>query len=249
MDKSKKLKFAWAIFVLIVLIICLTSLPVFAWFYLQRNMSVYAPISSPESLYIGAGHCETDRFEDIRYLYFNGIDAGGDAHWDHVFCVYGKAVAGYRLQLAYTTNNQFSYEIFNATEHTQAEFEALESAAGRSIEHVEYETHTATPEVYCYTISGEAIDGSPLNQTTDDGKVIADSSKHSATYGTYSSENVQKFAEPIYWQTADVLLGNSRDSFANYYIMRVYTNGKVANDRETDVICLSAKSFSPNLEP
>lgn len=242
-SKSLTLKLTWTISVLVVLILCLTALPVFAWFYFRKSVAAYAPVSSPESLYIGAGHCETDHFENIRYLYFNGIDASDDAYWDHVFCVYGKSVAGYRLQLAYTTNNQFDYEIFNATEYTEEEFADLEEDAGHDIDHVEYVTHTADPATYCYTITGEAIAGTFLNKTEVGGETIANSTKHTATYGSHSA--VQKNAEPIYWQTTAVQLGDTRDSFANYYIMRVYTNGKVANDRETDVICLAAKSFSP----
>ena len=50
-----------------------------AWFGLWRDIAAYAPISTPDALYIGAGHYDesTGDFEDIRYLYFDsmqGID-------------------------------------------------------------------------------------------------------------------------------------------------------------------------------
>ena len=59
---------------LIALILILIATPTLAWFYVQRNLVAYVPISAPEALYIGAGHKESDHFEDIRYMYFNGID-------------------------------------------------------------------------------------------------------------------------------------------------------------------------------
>ena len=193
-------------------------------------------ISSPEALYIGAGHTEidNDRFEDIRYMYFNGMDVADD-YVDRVFCVYGKAVAGYRLQLAYTTNNQFSYSIFPAREAS------VESEGA-----VEYVTHGETPETYYYSINGAAISGSFLNSQVVDGKTLADGSLHTETYDAYSSSNVSKYAEPIYWQSSagSVERGNSRGDFVNYYILRVYTNNKPQNDRETDVLCIAAKSFA-----
>ncbi len=226
-----KLKLVTNVAVLVVLILCLTGLPVFAWFYMQRSIAAYAPISSPEALFIGAGHKEEDRFEDIRYLYFNGIDASDEsAHWDRVFCVYGKAVPGFRLQLAYTTNNQFTYEIYNAQE--------WESEQEGAVEYVTHDTETS----YYYTTVGDPIAGTFLNKVENE--TLANSVMHSATYGSYAS--VHKYAEPIYWQTNDVQIGDSKRSFVRYYIMRVLTEGKVSNDRETDVICLAAKSFSVN---
>ena len=229
--KKTDLKFFGSIAVLILLILCLVGLPVFAWLYVRKDLAFYAPVSSPEALYIGAGHVEDERFEDIRYLYFDGIDASNEDHWDRVFCVYGKSVSGYRLQLAYTTNNQFSYEIYHATESSVSSDGAIA-----------YTTHTDTPATYYYSIDGDAIAGTYLNKTEIGGEVLASDAKHADTYGAY--DDVHKHAEPIYWQTRDVETGSARSSFVNYYIMRVHTGGKTENDRETDVICIAAKSFS-----
>ena len=76
------------------------------------------------------------------------------------------------------------------------------------------------------------------------GETLATDDYHTDTYGSYSRSNVSKYAEPIYWQTTNVEAGNLRGDFVNYYILRVHTDAKAANDRETDVICLAAKSFS-----
>ncbi|MBR5941976.1 MAG: hypothetical protein IKZ81_01380 [Clostridia bacterium] len=236
----------------LVLFLTLTVLaaPVFAWFSFSRILASYAPISKPESLYIGAGHRDfdetngvflNDHFEDIRYLYLEGIDVhNDDTYYDYVFCVFGKAITHYRMQLAYTTNNQFIYEIYNATEYTAAEYGALAQAQQDLC--VEYTTHDATPATYYYKATGTALPGNYLNAQTVGGETLATDSYHTATYGAY--DEVDKFAEPIYWQTRDNINGNRRGDFIHYYILRVYVNNKQDNDRETDVICIAAKSFS-----
>lgn len=222
--------------------------PVFAWFSYNRILASYAPISKPESLYIGAGHRDfdgteftSDYFEDIRYLYLEGIDVKTDReYYDYVFSVFGKAISGYKLQLAYTTNNQFDYKIYKATEYTAAEYDAMSAAQKEGV--ISHTTHTDTPTTYYYKATGSEIGGSFLNAQTVNGEKIATSAYHLRTYGDY--DDVDKYAEPLYWQTTGIERGNPRGDFINYYILRVYVNDKEANDRETDVICIAAKSFS-----
>ena len=235
---SKKLKWLITIFVLILAIAAVTSLTVSAWLIVRKELAAYAPVSTNEALYIGAGHAEADSFENVRYLYFNGIDANDETGYsDYVFSVFGQFVSGFRLQLAYTTNNQFTYEIFNATE-------SLSNSAGA----VAHTTHTAPETTYYYTINGAAIAGTFLNATTVNGETIADvtseNEKHTATYGNYSASNVNKYAEPLYWQTSTSIAGDSHGDFVKYFILRVYTSNKTSNDRETDVLCIAAKSFT-----
>ena len=236
MKKSGNYKLILSVCILVILILCLTGLPVFAWFYMHKSLAAYAPVSSPESLYIGSGHCEPDRFEDIRYLYFESMNAREDDYWDYVFCVYGKSVPGYKLQLAFTTNNQFTYEIYNATESS------VDSEGA-----IEVWTHTDPSVPYYYTLTGDAIGGNYLNSQVVDGETIANSTKHAQTYRTEegSYDNVQYYAEPIYWQTSTAQSGNARGTFVNYYILRVIKPvGMVTNNRETDILCLAAKSAS-----
>ena len=205
----------------------------YAWWRARVGAASYAPVFSPEALYIGAGHrdIDNDTFEDIRYLYFNGLDAEGEDHVDKVFCVYGKGIGAYKIQLAYTTNNSFTYKIYSATESET-------SSAGA----VEYIVHQAEAKAYYYTANGEAIAGTYLNKTEEDGRAIATGGNHADTYGSYS--NVQKNAEPIYWQTSSSETGNVRGDFVNYYLLRIYKNNKATNDRETDVLCIAAKAIT-----
>ena len=226
-------------FIAVILIFSIITASVLAWFVLKNGLLSYAPVANPELLFIGAGHREfdsvnheftDDHFEDIRYLYFYGIDVEeGEDYYDYVFCVYGTMVSGYKLQLAYTTNNQFSYQIFHASESPTA-------SAGA----IPYTTHSDTPQTYYYAPTGEPIAGSFLNDRTVGGETIANSTKHAATYGEYS--NVNKYAEPLYWQTTNTESGYLTGDFINYYILRVNVGSKAVNDRETDVICIAAKS-------
>lgn len=231
-DHSGKPRKAVQIVIFAVAIALALSLPALSWFFVRKQLLAYAPISSPDALYIGAGHrdIEHDTFESIRYLYFNSVNADED-YSDYVFCVYGRAISGFKLQLAYTTNNQFIYEIYNATESTV-------SSAGA----VRYVTHSDTPQTFYYSVTGEAIAGTFLNDRDVDGEKLANSVKHNDTYGSYA--NVHRYAEPLYWQTISVIQGNSKADFVRYYILRVRTNGKTDNDRETDILCIAAKSFT-----
>lgn len=215
-----------------VLSLCAVGAATYAWYFSAVSVVSYAPVSSPESLYIGAGHrdIENDTFEDVRYLYFNGMDAEGPDYVDRVFCIYGKGVPAYKIQLAFTTNNPYTYAIFHASESK------VYTSGSTS-----YITHQVNSETYYYSAVGNAVVGDFLNATTDtDGKTIASNVEHNTTYGSYS--NVQKNAEPLYWQTRDPEDGDPRSDFVDYYLLRVYKNNKRSNDRETDILCISAKA-------
>ena len=250
-EKRKQLKKLIVAAIPVFLLLVVQSLSVYAWLVMQKQLSAYAPIASPEALYIGAGHrdIENDTFEDIRYLYFYGIDAGDTStdYYDYVFCVFGKDVPAYKLQLAYTTNNQFNYAVFPAEESDEAV---------PNVGAVEYVTHTTPPATYYYYVEDRtsALTGSFLNaitKTDENGKTLTlgdpavNDTYYDKTYDDYTSVN--PFAVPLYWQMDQYKIG-SRGDFCDYYILRIYTNGKTSNDRETDVICISAKSVTPDGE-
>lgn len=242
-------------FVLVIAIII--SIPVTAWFITQGQIAAYAPVSAPEALYIGAGHIhfaasssDVDEYEDIRYLYLEGVDYS-QPYFYYVFCVYGKSISGFKLQIAHTTNNQFVYDIFCAEEITKAEYDLL--TPERQADYISYTTHGVNPTTYYYTTVGVPITLNALNRQEVDGEDLATSTYHDATY---DYDNVDKYAEPIYWQSSGngdygvdymhmrngVIKGDSTSDFVRYFILRIDTNGKTSNDRETDIICLAAKS-------
>ena len=158
----------------VLMIVAAIVLPVFAWFA-SNQIAAYAPISSHEAIYIGAGHIEIDgsdfdpdyALEDVRYLYLEGVDLTDEDkdYYDYVFCVYGKSISHFKLQLAYTTNNQFTYSIFEANEEDDPEDFAVDTDI------IAHTTHDETnPQTYYYQATGDALAGSYLNKTISDGK-------------------------------------------------------------------------------
>ena len=128
LPKSKQVQFTVAAASTVLL---LTALPVVAWFSYQRGIVKLQKIQSPNTLVLSAAHRE-----DCVNFEINGINADENAldgygnpivvneknqkitHKDYVFAVSGTAVDKFIIQLAYTTNNPFTYEIYAADEVT-----------------------------------------------------------------------------------------------------------------------------------
>lgn len=97
--------------------------PTYSWFRKQQKMARYQKVGSPNTLYITAASRE-----DVKNFQIAGVDVSSSAYWlnndkslagrktyqDYVFAVAGDYVVSYTLQLAHTTNNKYSYEIFEA---------------------------------------------------------------------------------------------------------------------------------------
>lgn len=97
--------------------------PTYSWFRKQQKMARYQKVGSPNTLYITAASRE-----DAKNFQIAGVDVSSSAYWlnnnktlagrktyqDYVFAVAGDYVVSYTLQLAHTTNNKYSYEIFEA---------------------------------------------------------------------------------------------------------------------------------------
>lgn len=197
------------------------SATAYAWFTNQRRLATITKVNSPIVLAIGAGAKESSLNIDI-----GGIDVEDDPRKkDFVFSVYSdESVEKYKLQIAHTTNIDFVYTVYKAVEHT--------SDPGN--DRVEYTAENGN--VYYYTKSGGAIPGSYLNFN---GK-IADNSLHDKSYGGYN--RVQENAEPLYWQTADAIqpTNNNLSGFLDYYILEISWNEDVVNNKETDMVYLTA---------
>lgn len=115
---NKKVQFITALLLTITLLI---GYPTYSWFKFQRRIERFEKISTPNTLYITAG-----RLEDSKYFEVDNVDVTAFWYWDggvpdsrvtyqdYVFAVAGDYVSNYTLQLAHTTNNNYSYEIFRA---------------------------------------------------------------------------------------------------------------------------------------
>ena len=94
---------------------------VYAWFNHEREIAKMQKVKAPEQLYINAAHAEDAVFfklSGIEYnTYWKTAEGANDEicyYKDYVFSVSGEYVDSFTLQLAHTTNNEFTYQIYEA---------------------------------------------------------------------------------------------------------------------------------------
>ena len=220
-------------------------MPTVAWLNYQREIVKLQKIKSPNVLYLSAAHREDsvnfevkgiDADEVLKDGYGNSIHGSDDkeqkiTHKDYVFCVTGDAVDKFTIQLAYTTNNPFEYEVYAAKEVTASE---VVKKSGEEFGYVEYtltgngvtgmpavsgdEYHTgATSGTKLYyqidttiTDHGVAVDGKYSGYFRNLASGSSGSNQdaknsgayHELTYDNYT--HVEKDAEPVYWQAQNV---------------------------------------------
>ena len=249
---------------LILLVALYLAMPVYAWFYQGRTAAAAIRISNPTAIHVDAANSE-----DIRYLDLSGIDVESNedqTYADYVFSVSGHDVTNYMLQLAYTTNNQFEYELYHAALYHGV---GAEPTTANSFTVVTYTTHPPVGEgveqKYYVESAADIVTGHTLNRdTTETDDIILaydytdtadDHDKyHEATYGntdenmvTTIYDNVNKYAEPIYWQTTTPITTTripGTTNFCDYYVLRVIWTADSKNDKETDIIYIAAKNVT-----
>lgn len=197
------------------------SATVYAWFTDKRKLVTITEIDAPSVLVIGAGAKESSLNINIGSI--DVEDAEGKKNF--VFSVYSdESVENYRLQLAHTTNIDFTYTIYSAVEYM----------ADPGNDRVLYSDGSGT--AHYYVKDSSAISGKYLNLNGS----IADKSLHEISYDKYA--NVQKNAEPLYWQTDNEIqpANNNGQGFLDYYILEVSWNDDVVNNKETDMVYLTA---------
>lgn len=224
-DKNtNKYKKILIIIIISFFILMIIPISVFAWFSNKRHLTTMTKVSSPAIINIGAGNKE-----NCKYIDLSGIDVEGDkTSKDFVFCVHSTATSGkYKIQLAHTTNIAFNYKIFPAK---------VVDKTGETV--VKYHSKLKNEDLYYEKISDEIV-GNYINMDSD--SQIANDSKHTDTYGNYS--NVQKNAEPLYWQPDNAIIVDDTNSegFIDYYVLEVsWDKTKVKNDKETDMVYITA---------
>lgn len=213
--KGKRMLIAFAMTALIFA----GSATAYAWFTYQLRLTTITKINAPTALIIGAGQKESSQNIDIGEI--NVEDEAGKK--DFVFSVYSdESVSNYKLQIAHTTNIDFTYTVFPAQE---------QQGSG-DVEYVDEDGIA-----HYYSKSGSAASGKYLNLGSDEKK--ADDSLHKESYDSY--KNVQENAEPLYWQSNEIQPeNNSGQGFVDYYILEISWNDDVRNDKETDMVYLTA---------
>ena len=219
----------------------MTAAPTLAWFSYQRKAATMAKINSPAKLSLksGAG-------EDIIQFKMSGIDTEKGSYKDFIFCVEGEDISQYNMQLAHTTNINFNYHIYQA--RADEDYNSAEDSGG--VEYVKINRDS----VY-YIPANNFLQGTYINLSEETYVVGEDTitrKKGTAGYEKPSYDNSdvrQKYAEPVYWQTSSPITAdntlydedNEERAFRNYYVLRVSWGSDVKNDKETDMIYITAQ--------
>ena len=238
---------------LVLTIALIIAIPVMAWFAYQRQAATMARINSPAKLSIKSGYAE-----DIINFKISGIDVGDGnkaGYKDFVFCVEGEDVTSYNLQIARTTNINFTYTLFKA--HSVADENVISTD-------VKYEDADKAPHyyrTYDQFVDNSSADayGGYINADSYGSRTIGSNMYTEKSYDT--GDELQSFAEPLYWQTKSPVVAKAVDSsgssfdeyynfynksadnkFLNFYVLRVsWAANTVANDKETDLIYITAQ--------
>ena len=241
--KNNKVK-KWYISSVIALILAATALigVTFAWFFYRRELDTLTCIKTPVRLDIRSGNNH-----DIVYLDLGSIDADTpDRTIERVFCVYGEPVDIYSLQLAYTTNIAFYYDIYRAS-YDPDNGKVVFTYTDKDGDHT---------EKFSYEESAKVIAAKPLNKMNE--TELAAHQNHTLSYGDDKGLNpvdtskVQSNAEPLYWLASEKGLNVMRPEnmqtnsttnsayFCDYYVMKIYWDERtVINDKETDMVYLT----------
>lgn len=217
----------------------LVAIPTMAWFAHQKKLSTMAKVNSPAKLSLrsGAG-------EDIIQFKMADIDAENGNYKDFVFCVEGEDISQYNIQLAHTTNINFTYTLYQA--NPDEDYDPSTDTGG-----VEYITETRD-KVY-YMPANSALEGSYVNSkdvTYEDQGVTRKEGTSGYEKPSYNNgDALQKYAEPLYWQTSSAITADGTEydedsderAFRNYYVLRVSWGSDVKNDKETDLIYITVE--------
>lgn len=232
LSKMNRVKFIIASVLTLSLLI---AIPVFAWFSSQRKMATMAKIDSPAKLSLKSG-----AREEIVQFKMSGIDVTQTSPKSFVFCVEGEDISRYNIQLAHTTNINFNYTIYKAKQ-----------APAGDTTGVEY-IKADNSRVY-YNKASSALSGSFINNTTDSvdsARTIGNTDYEASSYNNgIDSDERQKFAEPLYWQTTTPITAEESEydeivdenSFRNYYVLEVSWDSDVLNDKETDMVYITVQ--------
>lgn len=227
----------------IALLLCLLGVAAgltYAWFRQSYSLSTVAKIKASIRLDLAAGNGEDASRFQIGTVDTTGEGVTSKDYKDYVIAVKKDKPTNYILQIGHTTNIPFTYTLYKATEDNSG---TVIYVGADNITHK-------------YKKSDTEIKGKYLNKRSDD-KILANSTGtyHEQTYESYSK--IQENAEPLYWQSTDIL-GDTSDSLIEYYILTVswkkrgseqtksdddkYKYIDDIEDKETDIVYISVSA-------
>ena len=185
-----------------------------AWFQYPRKLQTLTEVHVP-SLWLEGANGQNIKTVDLGEINVEG----GSFNKRYVFAVASNEKNPYRLQLAHTTNIDFTYTIYAA--------QRVETPPSTG----DYETVSGT-----YYQIGSPVSGKYQNQDSE--TKLATDVYHSTTYGSYGK--VQKNAEPLYWKSDKLTFPATETSapYISYYVLDVSWDKDVYNTKETDLIYL-----------
>lgn len=228
--------------------------PVLAWFSYQKEMAVSTKVNSPATLAIRAGgepgeeqsilnfelsDIDTEDESYNHYTVGSGDEAVTYYYKDFVFCVKGKAISAYDLQLAHTTNIAFKYDIYRAVQddagtivYTSLDKTVTQNYGLKRVQldgsggvvtdsdgNVVYEDWDS-PLDGDYVNNANPAGSRPIAKTGGDSGAVKDLTSRSYD----GTDNYQKYANPVYWLKRGIPVyteEKSDDGFTHSYVLRV----------------------------
>lgn len=264
LSRSKKIQASAAAVVTLVLVI---GLPVFAWFTSERKTATVIKINAPTTIKIGAGNEEPVEMIDLSNInveeYLDEESKTLKTEGTYVFCVTGKYLSKYDLQIARTTNIDFDYELYRVDSKTYEDVISKgiteKPTIGSGYEIAEYKSELDGNTYYYPYQTSNSTDKTQGN-ITNNGAFLNFKSNGSHTIGNgeenigggttfhthnYSSyDKVNEYAEPLYWQATGLpVTGKVGDvGFIDYYVLKIkWENKNLTNNKETDMLYITAR--------
>lgn len=213
-----------------------------AWFSNQRQIVKLQRVESPNVLYLTAAHRQ-----DSQYLEVTGIDTDEGKvdsygnpimdtsvtppvqqkidHMDYALCVTGDSISQFMIQIAYTTNNPFTYELYAADEKTLSEMSF--PAAG------------SEPDYVAVEVKGNSVVGDIIENELKD-----------AEYHTDVTAPVSENVEPtiLYYKINSTASNTTGGKYAIGYL-NSSDNGKTANNAYLDESYGSYRMIDDHAKP
>lgn len=259
-EKIKKLSLPFKI-QLVVILICTSIIPVYAWFVFQDRIEAMSKIKEPPSINLASGGDDP-----ALYISLENIDVSvGAAEKYVVFSVEPGKYSAYDIQLSHTTNIPFTYELYRVRENANGMIEYTDHTRND----VETKLHYSIMTDYSLNETGSAeiasgkVTLTNINADTTGSRVLGSEemlvSKSRTNYDTTSDE-VNKYVKPLYSVARKIpQLNEGVDSSADrdYFAIKItwQTNSNIReddsgywdyafNNKETDIIYISAKENS-----
>lgn len=120
-NNNKRKRIIELIVAILLTVVLIVAIPVYAWFSNLNEMAKLAKIKAPDDLYINAAHKEDKIHLDMRdinvmqsYTPEGGEETSVTAQ-NFPFTVSGNYVNWYTLQIEHTTNNPYTYSVYEGT--------------------------------------------------------------------------------------------------------------------------------------